>query len=69
QISEKTAEFSRICFVRASPQASGAAAALAPQSAKENGPIGGKSGRFTLMRQFGGRLGDIASSQKWLGHS
>ena len=37
-----------------------------PQSAKENGPVGGKPGRFTLMRQFGGRLGDIASSQKWL---
>ena len=51
---------------RPSPQAAGAAAALAPQSAKENGPVGGKPGRFTLMRQFGGRLGDIASSQKWL---
>ena len=44
----------------------GAAAALAPQSAKENGPVGGKPGRLTLMRQFGGRLGDLASSQRWL---
>ncbi|MGB6922744.1 MAG: glycosyltransferase family 1 protein [Methyloceanibacter sp.] len=33
---------------------------------KESGPVGGKPGRFTLMRQFGGRLGDLASSQKWL---
>jgi 1,2-diacylglycerol 3-alpha-glucosyltransferase/glucuronosyltransferase len=40
----------------------------APQKEKENGPIGGKPDRFTLMHRFGGRLGDLASSQKWLGH-
>ena len=26
-------------------------------AAKENGPVGGEPGRFTLMRQFGGRFG------------
>ena len=27
------------------------------ERAKENGPVGGEPGRFTLMRQFGGRFG------------
>ena len=39
------------------------------RAAKENGPVGGEPGRLILMRQFGGRLGDIASSQRWLGPS
>jgi len=35
---------------------------------KKTARLGGNRGRFTLIRQFGGRLGDLASSQKWLGH-
>ena len=29
----------------------------AAERTKENGPVGGEPGRFTLMRQFGGRFG------------
>jgi glycosyltransferase involved in cell wall biosynthesis len=36
---------------------------------KENGPIGGRSGRFIVMRQFGGRSGgNFASPIRWRGN-
>jgi glycosyltransferase involved in cell wall biosynthesis len=37
------------------------------RSKKKTARLGGKPGRFIFMRQFGGRLGDLASPGRWLG--